>query len=345
MPGDGGYSSSSGSGGGGARLRCPSPLLCTAAGWAAVTEAWALLQYRGMRQRDEQRRADLFHAGGSSNAPQPAATVAAPGAVSIIVPALNEAAGIEPLLTYLQQSLQPEAAEIIVVDGGSSDATVAIAQRCGVRVVQAGRGRARQMNVGAAAAAGDILVFVHADARPPQQLVSLVRAALWQPGVVLGGFRPLIEYEGRPLRFFSANNTLKSYYLPLLLRPLSFLRGLRILFGDQTLFCRAADFRKAADIPSVQMRVGGYDSRLPIMEDADLCLRLHMAGPASQPGRRGRIVQINSPPNCTSGRRLVSWGQVHATVVHAIIGVSWYLGASPQQLVALYRRLYTDVYR
>ena len=161
MPGDGGYSSSSGSGGGGARLRCPSPLLCTAAGWAAVTEAWALLQYRGMRQRDEQRRADLFHAGGSSNAPQPAATVAAPGAVSIIVPALNEAAGIEPLLTYLQQSLQPEAAEIIVVDGGSSDATVAIAQRCGVRVVQAGRGRARQMNVGAAAAAGELFASAY----------------------------------------------------------------------------------------------------------------------------------------------------------------------------------------
>ena len=75
------------------------------------------------------------------------------------------------------------------------------------------------------------------------------------------------------LRFFSANNTLKSYYGPLLLRPLSFLRGLRCLFGDQTMFCRAADFR----------RVGGFDGRLPIMEDADLCIRLHMAG---KPRRR-----------------------------------------------------------
>lgn len=109
---------------------------------------------------------------------------------------------------------------------------------------------------------------------------------------------------------------------------------------------------------SLRRRVGGYDSRLPIMEDADLCLRLHMAGgwlpryvwtvpaecsacavascftsaawlscdsvpalhypgPASQSQRRGHIVQINSPPNHTSGRRLASWGQLHAT------GVAW----------------------
>jgi hypothetical protein len=56
------------------------------------------------------------------------------------------------------------------------------------------------------------------------------------------------EHEGRPLRFFSANNTLKTYYGPALLRPLSFARGLRCLFGDQSLFCRAADFRWAAGL-------------------------------------------------------------------------------------------------
>lgn len=115
------------------------------------------------------------------------------------------------------------------------------------------------------------------------------------------------------------------------------------------------------------------------MEDADLCIRLHMAGPAGQPRRRGRVVQIHSVANRTSGRRLASWGSVHATgtwgadgwwrhvcslahpsalrpaattpptrpaaAVHVVIGLSWYCGASPDQLVWLYHRLYTDVYR
>lgn len=64
---------------------------------------------------------------------------------------------------------------------------------------------------------------------------------------------------------------LQTYYLPAIARPLSFLRGLVCMFGDQTLFCRAADFRA----------VGGYDPELPIMEDVDLCIRLHEAGPSS----------------------------------------------------------------
>ncbi|KAL4451511.1 hypothetical protein ABPG75_007173 [Micractinium tetrahymenae] len=322
-----------------------------------------------MAARDVVRREELFPSSSSEQlptlGPQQAAAASAKGApllaarpsVSTIVPVLNEEAGLEATLRYLQQELHPPAQEIIVVDGGSTDRTVQVARRCGVRVVAAGRGRARQMNAGAAVARGkvlgrlvqqiggiagavlscccDVLVFVHADTRPPPSLLPEALAALRRPQVVLGGFRPVIEHEGKPLRFFSANNTLKTYYGPLLLRPISFLRGLRCLFGDQTLFCRAADFR----------RVGGYDSRLPIMEDADLCIRLHMAGPAARPGRRGQVVQVTSVPNRTSGRRLASWGSLHATAVHVLIGLSWYVGASPQQLVSIYHRLYTDVYR
>ncbi|PSC74898.1 glycosyl transferase [Micractinium conductrix] len=293
-----------------------------------------------MVARDAARRAELFPTGQQQQQQQrqqqsSAAPRVRPLRYSIIVPVLNEEEGLGDTLHYLQRSLDPPAHEIIVVDGGSTDATPAVAARCGVRVVRAGRGRARQMNAGAAMASGDVLVFAHADTRPPPSLLTVVAAALARPAVVLGGFRPVIEYEGRPLRFFSANNTLKTYYGPALVRPLSFLRGLRCLFGDQTLFCRATDFK----------RVGGYDSRLPIMEDADLCIRLHMAGPTTRPGRRGQVVQITSVPNHTSGRRLASWGRVHATAIHVVIGLSWYVGASPQQLVWLYHRLYTDFHR
>ncbi|KAL4428847.1 hypothetical protein ABPG77_005285 [Micractinium sp. CCAP 211/92] len=348
--GGGGSGGSGGGGSGGSGSSGPGwrvPLLWVAA-WAATAEVYSELQYRGMAVRDARRRAELFPSDSSEPPPlrgpqQAAAAAVAPGvpplpanpAVSIIVPALNEEAGLEATLRYLQRELSPPAAEIIVVDGGSTDRTAQVARRCGVRVLAAGRGRARQMNAGAAAAKGDVLIFVHADTRPPPSLLPEALAVLRRPQVVLGGFRPVIEHEGKPLRFFSTNNTLKTYYGPLLLRPVSFLRGLRCLFGDQTLFCRAADFR----------RVGGYDSRLPIMEDADLCIRLHMAGTAARPGRRGQVVQVTAVPNRTSGRRLASWGRLHATAVHVIIGLSWYLGARPEQLVSIYQRLYTDVYR
>ncbi|EFN56074.1 hypothetical protein CHLNCDRAFT_145574 [Chlorella variabilis] len=341
--GRGGGSSGGGSGGGdgsggGRRRTFPLPLLYAAV-WAVGTEALAALQYQEAVGRDAERRAELFGGGRAGRARhqqrQRAKLDPEAPAVSIIVPTLNEEAGLARTLRCLQHGLQPAAAEVIVVDGGSSDRTVQVARRCGARVVQAGRGRARQMNAGAAAASGDIFVFAHADTTPPRTLVEVVRRTLARPAIVLGAFRPVIEYEGQPLRFFSANNTMKTYYGPLLLRPLSFLRGLRCLFGDQTLFCRADDFR----------RVGGYDSRLPIMEDADLCMRMHMAGPADRPGRRGQVLQVNSVPNRTSGRRLASWGSLHATVVHVAIGMSWYCGATPEQLRGIYNRMYTDAFR
>ncbi|KAI3437612.1 hypothetical protein D9Q98_000064 [Chlorella vulgaris] len=335
----GGGTGGGGSGGGGGNddnssWHLPGGLRYSGA-WALCTECLALWQHHKAAARDAERRAQLFD--GAASLSQSSGDAAGREAtVSIIVPALNEEAGLEATLRYLQKQLQPAAAEIIVVDGGSSDRTVSVARRCGVRVVQAGRGRARQMNAGAAAAKGQILVFAHADTQPPQALVAEVRRQLSQPNVVLGGFRPLIEFEGKPLRAFSANNTLKTYYGPLLLRPLSFLRGLRCLFGDQTLFCRAADFRN----------VGGYDGRLPIMEDADLCIRLQMTGPVEcSKRRRGRVVQVNSVPNRTSGRRLAQWGGLRATAIHVIIGLSWYCGATPEQLRGIYHRLYTDLYR
>ncbi|WIA14272.1 hypothetical protein OEZ85_002806 [Tetradesmus obliquus] len=207
---------------------------------------------------------------------------------AIIIPVLNEAGGIVATLQQLRQ-LQPQPAEIIVVDGGSSDNTVQLARRSGLatRVLRSGRGRAVQMNAGAEAAAADMLCFLHADTQPPKDLVAVMRRELADPQKVLAGFVPSIEVPRRRLWLLSAHNFASSYYAPLLFRPLSYLRGLRALFGDQTLFCRARDFRA----------VGGFDPRLSIMEDTDLCVRMHMAGPRQQQRRHGAQFQKQRKPS------------------------------------------------
>jgi glycosyltransferase involved in cell wall biosynthesis len=316
---------------------------------------------------------------------------------TVVVPALNEAKTIEECLRHLQ-SLDPPPREIIVVDGGSADATVALARglaardrraawdlgrlrgaspgelataargavdgaaratanapaataataaaRLGrpaprrraprVRVLRAGRGRARQMNAGAAAANGELLLFVHADSRPPRDALSRAAAALADPGVVLGGFATSIEHPpGRPLLGPSFHNMISSYYAPLLFAgPAAARGGLKCLFGDQSLFCRAADFRRA----------GGYDGALPIMEDADLCVRMHEAGLAS--GKRGREVQLVwGAPNRTSGRRLAPMGALGSTIVHWRVALAWWRGAPPAALRRIYDEVYTDGYR
>jgi len=170
--GSGGSGDGSGSSGSGGSAWWP---LLWAAVWAVFTEAWSILQYREMAARDARRRAELFPADAQQQVQQErqqhqhdmaaaaeADVAAGRGArttepvVSIIMPVLNEEAGIEEAIRYLQQQLHPSPAEIIVVDGGSRDGTVAAARRCGVRVLQAGRGRARQMNAGAAAARGEL---------------------------------------------------------------------------------------------------------------------------------------------------------------------------------------------
>ena len=134
------------------------------------------------------------------------------------------------------------------------------------------------------------------------------------------------------------------------------------------MFCGKADL----------LHAGGFDESLPIMEDADLCIRMHEAGPAaacpsvaaqcesgtssnsrylrsaeaSSPDdlkrhsrRRGRIKLVWWPMAETSGRRLAAWGNVKATWIHFQLGLQWYLGASPEQLQQLYRAMYTDAFR
>ena len=148
--------------------------------------------------------------------------------VSVIIPALNEAPRIEQTLASV--AAQPGAAEVIVVDGGSTDGTPARAARLATAVLDAPPGRARQMNHGAEVATGNVLLFLHADTLLPPNAFVLIRAALADPAVEAGAFRLQFDVETPLLRFYSFCTR---FPLP------------RICFGDRGLFVRRAAMSRA----------------------------------------------------------------------------------------------------
>jgi GT2 family glycosyltransferase len=143
---------------------------------------------------------------------------------------------------------------------------------------------------------------------------------LADPQVVCGGFISLMAGEKTTRWGVSLHNYLKTYYAPLLFRPhLFFFKGLRLLFGDQVMFCRRTDFWEC----------GGFDSNLPIMEDAALCLKLV---------RRGRMRLLNRVVQ-SSDRRLAKLGTLKANFIYVWVGFLWGLGVSATSL----KRFYADI--
>ncbi|MEM1022797.1 MAG: TIGR04283 family arsenosugar biosynthesis glycosyltransferase [Myxococcota bacterium] len=250
--------------------------------------------------------------------PEPDAQRRAASQVSLVIPALNEAQALSSALRAAL-NLEPPALELILVDGGSTDGTVTLAEEAGVRVLHAARGRALQMNLGAQVARGGILCFLHADTRLPRDAVAVMRHSLADPEVAAAGFTSLMEGPEGVRWVTSFHNFIKTYYAPLLFRPVAFFRRhLRLLFGDQAIFCRREDFES----------VGGYQE-VPIMEEATLCERL---------GQRGRILQLSRTVR-SSDRRVRRWGFWRAHATYLLVGFAWGLGISGRRL----RRLYPDV--
>lgn len=188
--------------------------------------------------------------------------------LSIVIPALDEATQISAVLERLQ-AMRGRGTEVIVVNGGSRDATQAIAAPLADQVVTAPRGRARQMNDGAAMASGDVLLFLHADTLLPSDTDQRVRAGLQTGEHVWGRFDVRIGGDARMLRVVAAMMNLRT-------------RLTGIASGDQAMFVTRAAFDA----------VGGFPEQ-PLMEDIELSRRLLarsrplcLAGPALTSGRR-----------------------------------------------------------
>jgi rSAM/selenodomain-associated transferase 2 len=221
--------------------------------------------------------------------------------VSIVVPTLNEAAGLAAHLECLQP-LRACGCEVVVVDGGSTDGTVDVARPLADVVLRAPRGRGTQLNAGARAARGDVLLFLHADTRLPPHALAAVRAALAEGRHGWGRFD--VEIAGRhPL-------------LPLVARLVSWRSRLTgIATGDQALFVRREHFEA----------VGGFPG-IPLMEDVALSARLRRAGrPACL---RLRVV--------TSGRRWESRGVVRTILLMWWLRFLFWLGRDPARLARRY---------
>lgn len=171
--------------------------------------------------------------------------------ISVIVPVLNEEKSIAATLAALAP-LQPY--QTIVVDGGSADRTREIAGKFAVKIIQSERGRARQMNRGAADAHGEVLLFLHADTRLPATAFADIVSALGDPGFLGGRFD--VALEGT------------HWMLPLVGRMISYRsRVSKVGTGDQALFVRREVFQ----------RMGGFPD-LPLMEDIAFCRALKRLG-------------------------------------------------------------------
>lgn len=227
--------------------------------------------------------------------------------VTILIPTLDEEAALPATVASLA-AMRPPPDEVILVDGGSSDATVAIAERAGIRVLHAPkRGRGAQINFGMAAAQGTVVCILHADTILPVHAVAVIRNTMANPRIALASFAPRICGPNGTRWGSTFHNWIKTWYAPLLARPHLFVRGVRLLFGDHAMFFRRAHF----------LAVGGCDERVVVLEEADLCIKL---------ARFGRTKMVMHWAR-TSDRRIAAWGRWRANWIYVKVGFMWALGA------------------
>jgi rSAM/selenodomain-associated transferase 2 len=219
--------------------------------------------------------------------------------ISVILPVLNEEQSIRGTL---QSLIRLEPYEIVVVDGGSRDRTVEICKRFALEVIFAERGRARQMNVGARHASGDVLLFLHADTRLPQSALNDIAAALSDSRYLGGRFDVELEGTHWMLKIIGALINYRS-------------RATKIATGDQALFVRRDIFD----------HVGGYQE-IALMEDIALCRTLK---------RLGRLACLRSRV-VTSARRWERDGVWRTILKMWTLKLCYLAGISPVRLKQYY---------
>jgi len=223
----------------------------------------------------------------------------APLRISVIMPVLNEERTITSALEHLTEA---EFDEIIVVDGGSTDATRRLCAEHGIEPLLTQRGRAMQMNEGARRASGDILLFLHADTRLPGSAAEEIRDAMNDPSVVGGRFDVKLDRSGPLFRLVGALISWRS-------------RFTRVSTGDQAIFVRRESFHK----------LGGYPE-IPLMEDVAFARALKQAGEVAC--LKSRVT--------TSARRWENEGLWRTVLKMWILKALYLVGVSPVRLKRFY---------
>ena len=219
--------------------------------------------------------------------------------LSVIIPVLNEALTIQETL---RSTGGDPGVEVIVVDGGSRDQTAELVRRAGAVLLNSPPGRARQLNSGAAAARGEVFLFLHGDTRLPAGFVRRVRETMARPGVAAGAFQLAIDAPQKRFAWIARTANFRA-------------RFAQLPYGDQALFLRAALFRE----------LGGFPD-LPIMEDFALVRSLR---------QQGRI-HILDEQVITSARRWLRLGVWRTTCINQLMVAGFLLGLPGDFLAKIY---------
>ena len=214
---------------------------------------------------------------------------------------MNEAKILDKTLSQLQPELGHH--ELIIVDGGSTDNSARIAAKYG-EVLTSARGRAKQLNAGAAAATGDILLFLHADVWLETGALAAVETTL-SSGYIGGGFRQKIDSRSLLYRSIEIAGNIRGKYL-------------KVFYGDSGIFLPRADFEKIGGFPDV-----------PILEEMEFSKDLRKLGKTT----------LIVPHIHLSARRWETKGIIRTTLNNWLITLLYFLKVSPERLAKLYRHI------
>lgn len=224
---------------------------------------------------------------------------------SVIIPTLNEESIIEASI----ESASHENSEVIVIDGGSLDQTIARARVASAQVETGPRGRARQQNLGAKSARGQVLLFLHGDTLLPEDYLSHIFDAMMDPKTVGGAFQFKTDWDSLMMQAVEFLTNLRT-------------RHLKLPYGDQGIFVRKSVFEEMGGFPLV-----------PIAEDLYFIRQL---------SRKGRI-RIVPAAAVTSSRRWKGLGILRTTLINQLILAGCFLGVSPRTLAAVYHAFNKDI--